>query len=429
MALRYVGGKTGAWVGSGTVTNSISLTSLTGGISSAAAVGDVVVAVYATGSTSDRTLAIGVGDYTLIAELYANFTYDTNLRVAYKVLTAADASVDFGPTGATGEAGTAAVHVWRGVDNGTPFDVAATTATGTNVLRPDPPAITPVTAGAVVLAAGGSAAQTGSLFSSNLYNFITATSADISDATVGIGSALWVSGSYNPVQWSGGVSTGEESWAAVTMVLRPAPSLTPSQLNNQQTFFTPTVTNSPAAQNLTASLLTNDQSFYAPFVDVFALRPQQLNNSQVFYAPTVASGAVSLAMPLIDPAATVLAPAVSAGSVSLLPVLMTGVQDFFLPTVLAGEGLLLPTSVINEQSFYTSSVVAGNVTVAPELLFNSQEFPNVLITGLVNVLPPLLNQSEQFYPANVKRKLAIRFGEVSAVAIVEVVDVLVDKSI
>lgn len=226
MALTFVGGNTGTWAGATTGNNTVSLTALTGGSASAAAAGDLVIAVYATGSTADRTLSItdGTTAYTLIGtELYANGTsYDTNLRVAYKRLTAADTSVTFGPTGNNADAGAAAVYVWRGTDGNTILDVAATTATGTGTGRPTPPAITPTTSGAIIVMAGGGAAATGATYTSALTSFRTVTSADTNDAMLGVGYATWTSGTYTPAQWTGGTTNAADSWAAVTIALRPA---------------------------------------------------------------------------------------------------------------------------------------------------------------------------------------------------------------
>lgn len=226
MALQYVGGNTGTWAGSTSGTNTISLTALTGGLSSSAAAGDLVIAVYATGSAADRTLSITDGStaYTLVgSELYANgTTTDTNLRVAYKLLSAADSSVTFGATGNAQDAGAAAVHVWRGVDTTNPLDVAAVTATGTGTGRPNGASITPVTSGAVIIVAGGSASATGAAFTASaLSNFRTATSADTNDAMVGVGSSDWTAGAYDPAQWTGGTTGTGDSWAAVTLALEP----------------------------------------------------------------------------------------------------------------------------------------------------------------------------------------------------------------
>lgn len=221
MPIQYVGGNTGTWVGSTGTTNTISLTALTGGIATSAAIGDLVIAVYSTGSTADRTLSITTG-YTLIAtELYSNGTsYDTNLRVAYKVLTAADTTVSFGPTGNSTDAGAAAVYVFRGV-SGVIFDVTTTTATGTGTGRPTPPAITPVDPGTVIVAIGAGAAQTGAVYTTaTLTAFRSVTSSDTNDAMLGIGHFFWTSGTYTPAQFTGGTTNAADSWAAMTIALQ-----------------------------------------------------------------------------------------------------------------------------------------------------------------------------------------------------------------
>lgn len=227
--LVYVGGNSG---GVGVGDTAISLTALTGGIASAAAAGDVVIACYNWASTADKTLSItdGTNPYTLLgSELYSNDSRDANLRAGIKALTAADASVTFGGRG-TGDAAAAALHVWRGV-HATPLDVSVVTATGIDTGRPDAAAITPVTSGAVIVVIGGgtAAAASGINFTaSELANFVTTNSSNDREAVIGIGSYLWGSGAFNPAQW-GGVSTNaadaattSDSWAAITLALRPA---------------------------------------------------------------------------------------------------------------------------------------------------------------------------------------------------------------
>ena len=227
MAIQYVGGNTGVWVGSTGTNNTVSLTTLTGGIAAAAAIGDIVIAVYSTGSVADRVLTINTG-YTLIAtELYSNgSTADTNLRVAYKVLTAADTTVTFGPTGSTADAGAAAVYVFRGVA-GIVLDVPATTATGTGTGRPTPPAITPIDTGSVIVCVGAGAAGAGAVYTTaTLTSFRTVTSPDTNDAMLGIGYFAWTSGTYTPAQFGGGTVGGGDSWAAMSIALQAAQTYT-----------------------------------------------------------------------------------------------------------------------------------------------------------------------------------------------------------
>lgn len=228
MAIQFVGSTTANKAGASSGNTTISLTGLTGGIAAAAAVGDIVVAAFATGATADQTLLISDGTtaYTLIGtELYANSGVDTNLRVAYKVMGATpDTTTTFGPTGSAQDGGAMVVSVWRGVDTVTPLDVAATTATGTTTGRPDPASITPSTAGAVAVIVGGSAAATGATYtSSDLTGFKSDTGADTNDAMIGLGYFAWTSGPFDAAQFGGGTTGGTDSWAAVSLALRPMP--------------------------------------------------------------------------------------------------------------------------------------------------------------------------------------------------------------
>ena len=118
-----------------------------------------------------------------------------------------------------------AVHVWRGA-NATPMDATTTSATGTNTGRGDPPAITPVTTGAVVLACGvgaqppgGSAFTVPSGMSNGQSNY---TDGGVSGCGIFIASYAWTSGSYDPAAWTGGTDDVRASWIAHTIALKPA---------------------------------------------------------------------------------------------------------------------------------------------------------------------------------------------------------------
>lgn len=226
--LQYVGGNGGTWAGATSGNNTVSLTALTGGIASSAQSGDLVVAAYAVGTNSSRTLAItdGTNNYTLIgSQIYANTTYDTVLRVAYKRLTGADASVTFGPTGTSGHGGAAVVHVWRGVNAATPLDVAAVPASGTGTFTPrqvNPASITPATSGAKILVVGSVAAATAPNLSASYLSGVTARlRADSVDSSILIGYVDWTSGAYDPALLTG-TFTASDAWAAMTIALRPA---------------------------------------------------------------------------------------------------------------------------------------------------------------------------------------------------------------
>ncbi len=226
--IQFVGGNTAA-KGGGAGNTTIALDSgLTGGIAASVATDDLVIAVFATGSTADRTLAITSG-YTLInAELYANdATTDTNLRVAYKFMGGTpDTTTTFGPTGNTADAGAMAVYVFRGVDLTTPLDVAAVAASGTDTSRANPPSILPVTAGAfiVCIGAAGHLGGADTFTSSDMTAFLTIGSNDANDVTIGVGHKPdWVSGAFDAAAFGHTeVDNVAYSWAAMSIALRPS---------------------------------------------------------------------------------------------------------------------------------------------------------------------------------------------------------------
>lgn len=247
MAISFVGsakdGKAGATSGTSTIPLS---SGLAGGSRSSVQSGDIVIALFATGSAADRTLSItdGSSDYTLIgSELYANgSSYDANLRAAYKFMgSTPDASTTFGATGAITDAGAMAVFVFAGVDQTTPLDVTPTTATGTGTGRPNPPSITPSTSGAKVLVVGaGSAAVSDNLIDTNSLNgFISAKATDTISIAVGAGYKDWSSGAYDAAQFDGNVASAAAAWVALSIALRPKVSATISDSSHASTSTSP----------------------------------------------------------------------------------------------------------------------------------------------------------------------------------------------
>jgi len=225
--IQYVGGNSGNSINGGSVT--VSLTALTGGLSSSAQAGDLVIAAYCEASLSDTTMVIrdpSSANYTLIFnEFYANgTTSDTNLRVAYKRLTAADASVTFVGSASTNNSLAGVVHVYRGVHATTPLDVTATGATGTGTGRPNPASITPVTPGAKIIIVGASATQgtAAAYTAAYLSNLVQAQGSDTFDAMIGMGRVDWTSGAYDGAQFTGGTTATGDSWASMSIALRPA---------------------------------------------------------------------------------------------------------------------------------------------------------------------------------------------------------------
>jgi len=207
----------------------VDLTDLTGGIASSPAAGDLVIIYFGTASTADRNLVVG-SSYVEVTELYSSDTFDTNLVVARKFMGATpDTSITLtGGTLSVDDAGAVVAQVWRGVDPVTPFDVTQTTATGQNSVLCDPPAITPVTPGAVIVSGGAGAHNqssiiTGVYSSPDLTGFRTAGQNDTNDVVIGVGYHAWTSGAFDPAQFAFLLSDSTSfSWAAVTLALRPA---------------------------------------------------------------------------------------------------------------------------------------------------------------------------------------------------------------
>lgn len=219
--LQFVGGKVALLDLPTSPDDLVSLTDLTGGIASAPASGDLVIAAVGFNGSGNFAWSIDTAGYTQVADLFGDDTIDTNLWVHYKRLTAAD--TNFHVAGGNGSV-TIAVHVWRGSDSTTPLDVTTTTATGINSGLPNPPSITPVTAGAVVVAVGQGGFQNSAPFTSpDLENFISnGFEAGTADPAIGIGSIEWPgSGAVDPAAWSGTTSTAA-AWAAACLAIRPA---------------------------------------------------------------------------------------------------------------------------------------------------------------------------------------------------------------
>lgn len=221
----YVGGTTGGFINGGDGT--ISLTGLTGGIAAAPAAGDYVVVALTTGSTASRSISCSYGT-SLVASLTSIDSFHAVTQVRGKVQTSTpDTSIVVSGTGNVTDACGFVVHVWRNIDQTTPQDVTIVTATGGNNAQSDPPAITPVTAGAIILAIGGAAGGTLAVHTSpggtGVGNFLSGWGADTQDGLTSIYSYTgWTSGAYNPAAFANGGGATSSAWTGVTMALRPA---------------------------------------------------------------------------------------------------------------------------------------------------------------------------------------------------------------
>lgn len=110
----YVGGTAQGFNGtSGAIAPS--LNTLTGGIATAPAAGDLIVFCYAISSATQFTFTTPSG-YTLLSQVYSNDTYDSNLAVYYKVAAAGETSVALTASGSTTAGMAFIAQVWRNVN-------------------------------------------------------------------------------------------------------------------------------------------------------------------------------------------------------------------------------------------------------------------------------------------------------------------------
>jgi hypothetical protein len=222
-ASQFVGYTTISWNDGSTARSGQSLTSLTGGIGTQPATDDIVIISFGASSGNNRDLA--ASGYTEVTDLYANDTTDANLGLFYKVMGGTpDTTFDV-----SGGSGTAAnivrVMVFRGIDTGSPLDVAVATSTGINSGTSVIPAITPVTQGAIIVG-------TASAVAGNVLNVSSAmtppaaysvfNSGKLSQLCHGMGYGVWDgSGAAGPFTTEG-ASGNAASWAAAHIALRPA---------------------------------------------------------------------------------------------------------------------------------------------------------------------------------------------------------------
>ena len=234
MAIEFVG-RRGVQATTNVGSLALSTTGLAAGIDTEVRVGDFIVLLAGWASTSDGNP--GVTDTTLTwteaADLYANDTNDANLSVNWaQVTTTPPATISLRTAGAAVIQG-AVMLVFRGVDTTSPLDVAIATATGTNSPYPSPPSATPATTGAVSVVGGVYAVPSGSgrtvTASPTGYVWGIAFSSTATNPVGGgiiahkTGLTAGVTETPSAFTISGGADTSS-SWAAFTMVLRPAAS-------------------------------------------------------------------------------------------------------------------------------------------------------------------------------------------------------------
>lgn len=216
MALTYIGG---AEASGNSASFNISLSALS------LQPGDLVVVSTGFVQTVDGNPGVTTAGYTEVADLRANDTRDANLSVNWKLMGATpDTSVACNGSLSATNGAVGVVHAWRGVDQTNPLDTTPTTATGTNASPPNSPTITPITAGAVIIATGlgTSTAVDNSVTAPAGYSNQVDISIDPGNAaTVGIASKAWVSGAEDAAAWTTWTTATSDSWCAVSLAIRP----------------------------------------------------------------------------------------------------------------------------------------------------------------------------------------------------------------
>jgi hypothetical protein len=228
--ITYVGGAAAGFTDSLAV-GPLSLTSLTGGIASSPAPGDLIVVYLAAQYADTGFYPLEVsgdvsGAYSSISALstFEAFYDSTSQFFAKFAGGTPDASVTGVETYNYGNGAVIAAQVWRNV-NAVISDVTAQIAGGSGTNDPNPPSITPVTPGAVVLAGGAIGIDgpgSGSFTSSDLENFVQAKSNNggFGEVYAAVGSTYWTGGAVNPAAF-GGVTSDDDAWTAITIALRP----------------------------------------------------------------------------------------------------------------------------------------------------------------------------------------------------------------
>ncbi len=242
--------------------------------------GDLVVCAYMSSGTADAAMSTSSSNWNELHENYANGTSnDTNLAVYWKIMgPSPDTSfVAVGPTG-NSNATVGVAFAFRGVDSSSPIDVftaGSHAVTGTATGRPNPATITPATAGAWIVAVGAAAAATGATFtnpgdlSATTNHFRSFSHAETIDGMLGMGIKTdWASGAFDPAAWTSGPNNAGDSWAAMTLALKPAPptaTCTPVDAFEGQSVDVPAI----GAAVATAS----DDAFQAQAMDQPAIAP------------------------------------------------------------------------------------------------------------------------------------------------------------
>ena len=205
----------------------VALDALTGGISTSAAAGDLVIVSDGWTGTTDGNPGVGTAGYTEEADLYSDDGFDANFSVNWKTMGGTpDTSVSCNGSGSTTLGAICMVQVWRNAASTTPIDVPVVTLTKINGAKPDCDPITPVTSGAHVICAVLATDDDNTLPTVNApTGYVNLVSAQVDPGSAvsgGMSSFAWTSGAEDPGALGNWDTTNTNSSANVTLAIRPA---------------------------------------------------------------------------------------------------------------------------------------------------------------------------------------------------------------
>jgi len=191
-------------------------------------IGDLVLVMHGWSSASITGADVLSPGYQKIIDLYRDDTRDTTFEVSYKMLTEIETSVSLEHSGGgSNYAGSAVVLVFRGVDSTNPLDVSVTASSGKDSSIANPPAITPVTDGAMAVICIGCvgyayiAGDPPSGFTDPVVSFQNGGYAGFA-----AGSAIkkWYTGdgTIDPASWQLTTTHSYFTWCSAMVALRPA---------------------------------------------------------------------------------------------------------------------------------------------------------------------------------------------------------------
>jgi hypothetical protein len=176
-------------------------------------------------NTINQNVSGAMTDTTAVQIAVSDSNYcSSGMRHAFKG--ASDTTITLpGVNGVPDTMATIAVAL-RGVNVTTPIDVTPTTVATASTGQPNCPAITPVTAGALILEFAGAAQGTGADFSAPADMIAAFKSFFMNNGTdAAVACAIkndWTSGAFDPAAWTGSTTNAADSCVGYTVAIRPA---------------------------------------------------------------------------------------------------------------------------------------------------------------------------------------------------------------